>query len=116
MPETPDAYKILQVDREADPEVIQAAYRRLAQKYHPDVAGDPNSEAGREAMARMVAINAAWAVLRDLTQRAGYDRELAARTNVALGASPPAGGGWDRRDQAAPHSVNQPPGAPVGSS
>ena len=36
-----DAYKTLQVDSEADPEVIQAAYRRLAQKWHPDVAQRP---------------------------------------------------------------------------
>ena len=34
--DTVDAYKVLQVDPEAEDEVIQAAYRRLAQKYHPD--------------------------------------------------------------------------------
>ena len=33
-----DPYKILQVDSEAEDEVIQAAYRRLARKYHPDLA------------------------------------------------------------------------------
>ena len=49
-----DPYKILQVDPEAEDEVIQAAYRRLARKYHPDVAP------GTEAEARMAAINAAW--------------------------------------------------------
>jgi DnaJ-class molecular chaperone len=38
MPDLPDHYKVLQVDSEAEEEVIQAAYRRLAQKYHPDVA------------------------------------------------------------------------------
>ena len=35
-----DPYKILQVDSEAEDEVIQAAYRRLARKYHPDLAND----------------------------------------------------------------------------
>jgi len=40
-----DAYKVLQVDPEADPEVIQAAYRRLAQKWHPDVAPGPEADA-----------------------------------------------------------------------
>jgi curved DNA-binding protein CbpA len=71
----PDPYKILQVDSEAEDEVIQAAYRRLAQKYHPDVAGSP------DAAARMAAINAAWEVLRDPTRRAAHDlaRRLAAR-------------------------------------
>jgi curved DNA-binding protein CbpA len=37
MPDQIDPYKILQVDSEAEDEVIQAAYRRLARKYHPDV-------------------------------------------------------------------------------
>ena len=43
--------------------VVCTAYRRLAQKYHPDLAAEP------EASARMVAINAAWAVLRDPESR-----------------------------------------------
>lgn len=71
MPDPPDPYKTLQVDPEADPEVIQAAYRRLARKYHPDVMPGP------EAAARMVAINRAWAMLEDPEARAAYDRERA---------------------------------------
>jgi len=63
-----DPYKVLQVDPEAEDEVIQAAYRRLAQKYHPDVAGPDGS-------ARMTSINAAWEVLRDPARRAVFDRE-----------------------------------------
>src|SRR3712207_8591796 len=31
-----DHYKVLQVDPEAEPDVIQAAYRALARKYHPE--------------------------------------------------------------------------------
>jgi curved DNA-binding protein CbpA len=65
--EPADPYKTLQVDSEAEDEVIQAAYRRLAQKYHPDVAPGP------EAAARMAAINAAWEVLRDPARRAAHD-------------------------------------------
>ncbi|HEV7811134.1 MAG TPA: J domain-containing protein [Candidatus Limnocylindrales bacterium] len=61
-----DPYKILQVDSEAEDEVIQAAYRRLAQKYHPDVAGP-------DGAARMAAINAAWELLRDPARRAAFD-------------------------------------------
>ncbi len=61
-----DPYKVLQVDSEAEDEVIQAAYRRLAQKYHPDVAGP-------EGAARMAAINAAWELLRDPGRRAAFD-------------------------------------------
>src|SRR5215208_2835835 len=66
-----DAYKVLQVDPEADPEVIQAAYRRLAQKFHPDVTPGP------EAAVRMAAINRAWSILRTAESRARYDRERA---------------------------------------
>jgi curved DNA-binding protein CbpA len=69
-----DPYKILQVDSEAEDEVIQAAYRRLAQKYHPDVATGPDA-------ARMAGINAAWEILRDPARRAAHDlsRRLATR-------------------------------------
>jgi curved DNA-binding protein CbpA len=64
----PDPYKVLQVDPEAEDEVIEAAYRRLARKYHPDVA------AGDEARERMVRINQAWEMLKDPTRRAAVDR------------------------------------------
>ena len=67
----PDPYKVLQVDPEAEDEVIAAAYRRLARKYHPDTA------TGAEASGRMEAINAAWEVLGDPKRRAAYDRERA---------------------------------------
>ena len=89
MSDGPDPYKILQVDSEAEDEVIQAAYRRLAQKYHPDVATGPGAEA------RMSGINAAWEILRDPARRAAYDlaRRLAARTAERAGSGstrPPA--------------------------
>jgi curved DNA-binding protein CbpA len=67
MPEPFDAYKVLQVDSEAEDEVIQAAYRRLARKYHPDMAG------GLEAASRMAAINAAWELIGEPDARAAYD-------------------------------------------
>jgi len=80
----PDPYKILQVDSEAEDEVIQAAYRRLAQKYHPDIATGPGAEA------RMAGINAAWEVLSDPGRRAAHDlaRRLAARTAERAGPGP----------------------------
>ena len=64
-----DLYRLLQVDPEADAEIIGAAYRKLAQRYHPDVTDDP------AAAARMASINAAWEVLRDPARRSEYDRE-----------------------------------------
>ena len=75
----PDPYKTLQVDSEAEDEVIVAAYRRLARKYHPDVAANP------EAAARMSAINAAWEVIGDPVRRAAYDRQR--KIEAALGRS-----------------------------
>jgi curved DNA-binding protein CbpA len=69
---TPDAYKILQVDPEAEDEVIVAAYRRLARKYHPDVA------AGDDAAARMSAINAAFQQIGTPARRAAYDQSRGA--------------------------------------
>jgi len=77
MPEPRDLYKALQVDPEADVEVIQAAYRRLAHKFHPDLAS------GEDARRRMIEINAAWEVLGDPRRRAAYDRERARAHNVA---------------------------------
>ena len=49
---------------------IAAAYRMLARRYHPDIAGEA-------ATRRMMRINAAWDRLRDPERRAAYDDELA---------------------------------------
>lgn len=70
--ERQDLYRVLQVQPGADPEVVDAAYRRLAAKYHPDVNHEP------EATERMKQLNAAYAVLSDPSQRAAYDVCLAA--------------------------------------
>jgi curved DNA-binding protein CbpA len=66
-----DPYKTLQVDSEAEFEVIEAAYRRLARKYHPDLSDTP------ETRERMVAINRAWDELRTPERRAKVDRARA---------------------------------------
>jgi curved DNA-binding protein CbpA len=73
----PDPYKTLQVDPEAEDEVIAAAYRRLARKYHPDVA------AGPETAQRMAALNAAWEQIGDPVRRAAFDRERAIEAAMA---------------------------------
>lgn len=64
----PTYYDVLQVERDASPERIRTAYRRLAQKYHPDKLPD-NANAARA----MAAINAAYAVLSDGHRRAEHD-------------------------------------------
>ncbi|HET9456260.1 MAG TPA: DnaJ domain-containing protein [Candidatus Limnocylindrales bacterium] len=135
-----DPYRVLQVDPEAEDEVIQAAYRRLAQKYHPDRSPGPEGET------RMVAINAAWDVLRDPARRAAYDRSRRSPGGVP-GATEPAaadartaegrpnqppetvsrdwtsgrssvGGGYDASAMRAPEgygAAGPPPGNPSGS-
>ncbi len=84
MAEPPDAYRILQVDSAAEDEVVRAAYRRLARKYHPDLAE------GTEAAARMAAINAAWELIGEPAARAAYDRARAAHVARPPGNRSPA--------------------------
>jgi hypothetical protein len=67
VPAAEDLYEVLQVSPTAEPEVIEAAYRRLARKYHPDVSKQTGSS---ERMQRIVA---AYEVLGDATRRAAYD-------------------------------------------
>ena len=101
--EGPDLYRVLQVDPAADSDVIQAAYRVLARKRHPDLVGDEQG---------MKALNAAWEILGDAELRARYDRdrgEAAAevarrRTGTATSSKPYV------REHAGP-----PPGNPSGS-
>src|SRR3989442_12263061 len=62
-----DYYKILGVDRKADDKTIKSAFRRLARKYHPDVAK------GKDATDRFKEINEANEVLSDPEKRRRYD-------------------------------------------
>jgi DnaJ domain len=68
----PDYYAVLQVHPGADIEVIEAAYRQLMKKHHPDVAGDDPQRVA-EHHARSKAINQAFGVLRHPDQRRRYD-------------------------------------------
>ncbi|MBI3970676.1 MAG: DnaJ domain-containing protein [Chloroflexi bacterium] len=74
-----DPYRILQVDPSAEREVIEAAYRALARKYHPDVNRTPDAEH------RIREINEAYAVLHDDARRASLDA-----TRSGPGAARPA--------------------------
>ena len=67
-PSMPTYYDVLQVERDASPAEVRAAYRRLAHKYHPDKMPD-NANAARA----MAAINAAYEVLSDAHRRAEHD-------------------------------------------
>ncbi len=64
-----DYYEVLGVARDASPEEIKRAYRRLAVKYHPDRNPDDP-----EAEERFKEAAEAYAVLSDPEKRAAYDR------------------------------------------
>lgn len=69
MADEQDLYAILEVDRTADDEALRLAYRRLAWRYHPDVAGP-------DALAKMQVINTAYQTLSDAERRRAYDAGL----------------------------------------
>jgi hypothetical protein len=66
-------YETLGVSPNAEPEVVQGAYRALMRKYHPDANGG-----GAASDARAKRINEAYATLSDAGLRADYDSRLRA--------------------------------------
>ena len=62
-----DYYAALGVPRDADPEAIKKAYRKLARQHHPDVSKDAGAEA------RFKDVAEAYATLKDPEKRAAYD-------------------------------------------
>ena len=76
MPESSDLYKILQVDPEAGPEVIEAAYLLLEEIYHPD------RNPAADVRERRMAITRAYRVLSDPQRRGAYDRQ---RVGASIG-------------------------------
>lgn len=71
-----DLYAELGVAPQAEPEVIRAAFRALAQRYHPD------RQVGHSALwaAKMARINQAYSVLSQPERRRAYDASRCAPT------------------------------------
>jgi curved DNA-binding protein CbpA len=108
-----DPYAVLQILPSAEQEVVNAAYKALALKYHPD------HDATRRAADKMAELNRAYAILRDERSRSAHDRaRRAAAAGVSVttirstGEAPPANpspgsvltfgryAGWSLRDLA----------------
>ncbi|MBI4879782.1 MAG: molecular chaperone DnaJ [Planctomycetes bacterium] len=64
-----DYYEVLEVDRDASPEVIKRAYRKLAFKHHPD-----RNQGSAEAEDRFKEAAEAYEVLSDEQKRRVYDQ------------------------------------------
>ena len=83
-----DFYRLLEVGKDADQATIKKAYRRLAQKLHPDAnPDDPN------AAERFKGVSEAYSVLSDADRRREYDqvRSMGAQ-GFGPGGGPFAGG------------------------
>ena len=64
-----DFYEVLGVKTDTDAKQIKLAYYKMAQKYHPDKAGD-----SQKALDKFKSVSAAYEVLVDEVQRKTYDR------------------------------------------
>ena len=63
-----DFYQILGVTRDADPDTLKRAYRKLARQYHPDINKEPGAEE------KFKEIGKAYEALADPETRARYDQ------------------------------------------
>lgn len=66
-----DYYKILGVDKNATQDEIKKVYRKLAQKYHPDI-----NQNNKDAEEKFKEISVAYSVLGDKEKRKRYDEQV----------------------------------------
>ncbi len=83
MSEHKDYYSILGVSRNATPQEIKEAYKKLAKAHHPDMVADMDKA---QAEKRFKEINEAYQVLSDPQKKQMYDRFGTVNGNFAQGA------------------------------
>ena len=89
-----DYYKTLEVNKNATPDEIKKAFRKLALKHHPD-----KNQGKKESEKKFKELNEAYEVLKDPQKKAAYDRYGSAGVNnSASGFSSQAGGFEDFAD------------------
>nr|MBC8280940.1 J domain-containing protein [Chloroflexota bacterium] len=93
-------YEILQVQPTADFEIIQAAYRRMVLRYHPD----RNDSVDAREMTQQ--LNQAFEVLSDPIKRAAYDQELSAKREPRRPSHGPSTSSQATSDDASPSWFN----------
>ncbi len=71
-------YAILGVPFDADPDALKRAYRQLARRYHPDLAGP-------DGAIQMKRVNRAYDVLRDPEKRLNYDTIIGGTIDLRRG-------------------------------
>lgn len=79
-----DYYNVMSLERNATPDQIKTAYRKLARKYHPDVSKEKDAEA------KFKELGEAYAVLSDEQKRAQYD-QLGSQWQSGEQFTPPPG-------------------------
>lgn len=82
-----DHYKTLEISRDASPDEVQKAYRKLARKYHPDL--NPDDKAAKQ---KFQDVQRAFEVLNDPSKRQQYDRYGAAFESMGGGGPGRSGG------------------------
>ena len=68
-----DYYKILEIDKDASPEIIKVAYKLLVKKYHPDLK---EGKEKKQAEEKIKEINEAYDILSNPEKKAQYNHTL----------------------------------------
>ncbi|MEY8232271.1 DnaJ domain-containing protein [Oscillospiraceae bacterium 50-16] len=94
-------YDLLEIKPDASPEIVRAAYKAQAKKYHPDSQSTGDTE-------HMKKINEAYEVLSDPERRAAYDRDLKER-RAGTGQEGQTANNADGQSQAPGEAASQQP-------